>query len=85
MSGPADLTITNQTSGSLVIQGHTITTGATYTVAFGDLVTFAQDPFLRVCLLSNQVYITALGVPLKYKDAADFLDKVARASIVYGS
>lgn len=85
MPGPSDLVVTNQTSSIIIIQGKTVPANGSYTVAFADLSAWATDPYLRISLLSNQVYISVLGNILRYKDAADWMDKMAKSSIVFAS
>ena len=85
MPAPADLVVNNISPTSLTIQSQTINAGASFTVAFANIVTWSKDPFLQVYAYSGQVTLSVLGITYRYGAALDILQKIARGDVVFAS
>lgn len=85
MPAPADFVVNNISPATLTIQTQAIASGASFTVVFANIVTWAKDPFLQVYLYSGQVTLTILGVRYQGQAAISLLQQIAAGTVLFAS
>ena len=86
MSGPADFVVQNNSNSAVTIQTQSITAnGGQYSVAYGDIQTWAKDPYLNAYVANAQCVIIVLGQLIPYAQAPAFLANIAAGNIVFTS